>query len=189
METLVGRLNWEPMPDRIRVRIPAWLSWKSDLISRLMLILWLSIFTGHAGDEIIFPHYSGALHVEHALMQSFIPLLLLLLLLCLLVTSTVIALDRRYMTIEYWAFGFRWWRRPIQAHLLHYLRLAAPPGSCLRDTPSKRIQVQIDRDYRTCVLAIRLTEPEAEALIAVMMKAYPFPKYLPAESATEAEAT
>jgi hypothetical protein len=49
-------------------------------------------------------------------------------------------------------------------------------------------ELQIDRDYRTRVLAVGVDQAEAEAVIARMMEVYPFPKYLPNESAAGVQA-
>jgi hypothetical protein len=48
--------------------------------------------------------------------------------------------------------------------------------------------LRIDRDYRTKVLAVRVNQVESDALVARMMEVYPFPKYLPTESAAGATA-
>jgi hypothetical protein len=185
LETLTGRLKWEPIEDGIRVEIPAHLSAKSGLHSLQLGLIWLWV----VGLDVV----RWIMNAEHLSPPGWyratslgLALLILCWILWTVLTSTRLVLSADLLAIEYLFFGIRWlsWRCPTS--LLHNPRfnqknLGVPPFW------SGPPELRIDRDYRTLVLAVGVNQAEGKALIAKMMEVYPFPKYLPNESAAGAQ--
>jgi hypothetical protein len=187
LETLTGRLKWERTVGGIRVEIPAHLSAKSGLNSISLGLVWLWII-----GEDLFRWAMEAAHVsephwDRSATLLLIPLLILCWFLWIILTSTRLTLSADLLAIEYHVFGIHWlsWRCPTS--LLHnprYYRKSPGAPSFWSGPP----ELRIDRDYRTKVLAVRVNQDESDALVARMMEVYPFPKYLPTESAAGATA-
>jgi hypothetical protein len=184
LETLAGRLKWERTKNGICVEIPARLSaTKEGFDSITLSIIWLWVL----GVDVLrwgFERSRADVSLREFLnVADLIPFFILGWAVWVFLTSTRLSLDPDQLTMEYCVFGFRWLSRESPTRLLHNPRFTQQRYAGLQVLGSKWTALQIDSDYSTRNLAIRVTETEAGTLIAKMMEVYPFPKYLPSESA------
>jgi len=181
LETLAGRLKWEATNDGICVGIPAHLSAKGWLFPPSFGLVWLWLMGEDAVRWAVNSAHVSAPRWSFMASLLAIPVLILCWFLWIILTSTRIVLSADIMAIEYRVLGVRWLSLRYPNPLLHNPRLSR------KNTvfPASLSELQIDRDYRTKALAVGVVQAEAEAVIAKMMEVYPFPKYLPNESATE----
>ncbi|MGA7339631.1 MAG: hypothetical protein WBE72_20215 [Terracidiphilus sp.] len=185
LETLAGRLKWERTEDGISIEIPAHLSTKSWMRSLLLGLVWLYVL----GIDVV-RWIMNARHVSPSRWYLATTLGLALLILCgflwTILTYTRLVLSADLLAIEYGVLGIRWLSRRCPTCLLHNPRFSRKKSG-IPSFFSGPPELQIDRDYRTVVLAVGVNQVEGEALIAKMMEVYPFSKYLPNESAAGAK--
>lgn len=185
LETLAGVLKWERTVTGIRVEIPAPLSPKSGLYTILLGIAWLWLLAGDVLRWVMDARHMSGYDRAYSGLSILCALAILASFLWIILTSTRIVLSPDRMAIEYHVHGVRWLSRRCPTCLLHNPRLVRNaeglPGFFRHPW-----QVQIDRDYRTKVLAVGVDPTEGEALIVKLKEVYPFPKYLPVGSAAGA---
>jgi hypothetical protein len=180
LEPLTGRLKWERQGDGIRVIIPSRFSW------------WL-LYPGLL--LLMFPHFTYEVfwkigHTAATEPRSFIPewigLALLVIWIALFRThECVLTLTPAEMRVENRALGLGLRTSTSGTSQLSDLRFIPSQYGISVDDLSR---IQLERNNRTRSFGLGIAEEEADALIAKMMEIYPFPKNLPAMSATGVEA-
>jgi len=185
-QPLAGRLKWERTADGIRVEIPPSFHGRKDWQNATYFGLLLCVFiwgilarilgTSHAYRPsyflalVLFPFY---IYMGFAAIRSRLE-------------RVTLTLNPARLSVRTTVFGIAGSTHLPSARMLHNPRLGRS-GQIAGYTKQIADQLQIDRDYRTIVLANGVTKEEATALIAKMMEVYPFPKYLPTGAEASAQ--
>ncbi len=196
LETLTGRLKWEQSGDGIRVVIPARLSWGA--ISRLLVDLGVCFVTFLGLFLIVdcvailrglgFHSYlhSEAVHNLYRVSLGYCAGLILARMVPRLFGKTTVMLSPAQITIE-WNMRLRCSKEAFATATLHSFRFVERSGEVPVQNKIGQNEVQFGQSHWIRRIGEGVTREEAEALIAKLTEVYPFPRYLPSESATGAE--
>lgn len=185
LETLAGRLKWESTADGIRVVIPARLNWESFRRSLVQACVLGSIFVAIDYCCARWPHTTTTAPSGYwwhdllcvgigVVIGGMIPRLF---------GRTLVTVSPSNLTIQWKS---RIWRSKKEVYStgdVHSLRFVEKPGKHTIQNELGQSEIQFREDYRPLYFGTGVTSDEAQALIALMMKVYPFRGVTATESA------
>lgn len=197
LETLAGRLKWERTVDGIRVVIPARLSWGAirRLLDSLGVYVLASLGLFAISGCIAFLHglsFHSFMNNKgvHGLFMSSLGCcagLILARMVPSLFGNTVVTLSPVKTTFK-WNARLRIWKDVFPSETLHSFRFVERSGEVPVQNKIGQNEIQFCDSHWTHYLGTGVSREEAEALIAKLLEAYPFPMYLPTKPAIGTEA-
>jgi len=197
LETLAGRLRWERTEGGIRVEYQVrgdysamWKFFKAGLrndwpgLLIIAAILFIAdLFASHR-------HIAGWWSARWwAVPLSLLFGAMLGRSISMLAKRTILTLDPTRLELEFRLWNWGRGRETYRTAYLHDLRFAESTRGADTRNGLRLSEIQFDNHLATQYFGTGITEKEAVALITKMMGVYPFPKYLPTESAAKVEAT
>lgn len=178
LETLAGRLRWEPTADGIRFVIPARLNWET--LRRLLVrtCLLSSIFVAIDYCCARWPHATTTVLPNGYWWREFLSVgigVFIVAVIPRLFGRTLVTVSPSNLTIQ-WKSRI-WLRSKKEVYStgdVHSLRFVEKSGKHRIQNEHGQSEIQFREDYRPLYFGTGVTSDEAQALIAKMIKVYPF---------------